>query len=107
MTGGENSLLRTREIEHDVPGKSDEAMKLALEQPLLIAVRGKSLRYVFQVRCGADAVALDALLSEVGHVRRPRAHRGNRRRVVVTRHRRLDRPEHLGIKPRGLPSGRK
>jgi hypothetical protein len=50
-----------REIRHDVPVEADEAVQLALEQPLLIAVRAEAFRRVLEVDRRADAEALHAL----------------------------------------------
>jgi hypothetical protein len=44
------SLSGANQIKHDVPIEANEAMELAFEQPFLIAVRGKPLRHVLEVR---------------------------------------------------------
>ena len=61
---------------------------------------GKPLCDILSVCCRSDTVALDAPCAKISHVRRPGAHRGNRRGVVVPHDRCLDCTERLGIEPR-------
>src|SRR5262249_26579535 len=98
----ENSFtsLRPRDRRDDFPVEADEAVQLALEQPLLIAVRAEALRRVLEAGRRADAEALDAPRAKLRHVGRARAHHGQRRRVVDLRAGGLERLERLGVELR-------
>src|SRR4051812_29450742 len=84
----------------DLPVEPHEAVQLALEQALLIAVRAEPLRSVCGVGGGPDAEALHAPAAELRHVGGAGAHGRDGDGVVDGRHRRFDRLECLGIEPR-------
>src|SRR3990172_3761338 len=80
-------------------------MELALEDALLVAVGAEALGPVLDVERGTDAVALDRLAPEVGHVGGAGRHRGKSRRVIMFFDRGLDGEKRLGVEPLLAASG--
>ena len=75
-------------------------MELALEQPLLIAVRAESLRRILEVGRRTDPEALHAPRAQLGHVGGACAHRRQHRRIVDARGRRFERLVDLRLEAR-------
>src|SRR6185503_11800421 len=65
-------LAGASEVDDDVPVEFHETGQLALEDPLLVAVRAEALWTVLDVERRADAEALHPLGTQVGHVGRAR-----------------------------------
>jgi hypothetical protein len=64
------SPLRARgEHVDDVPFEADEMVELTDKNAFLVAVRTESLEPVFDVESRSDAVTLNPLVTEVGHVK--------------------------------------
>src|SRR5438874_9741655 len=97
--------FRACEVRDDVVMETHEAIELALDNPLLIAVRAESFRPVLDVERRPDAVALDPFRPQVRHVGRAGAHRGKGHRLVIFLHRRLDDLESLEVEARAAGAG--
>src|SRR5437588_8805530 len=59
---------RSRQLGDDVVVEADKSVQLALENPLLVAVRAEAFRAVLDIERRADAVALHPLRAQVRHV---------------------------------------
>src|SRR6267154_54352 len=73
-----------------IPVEPYEPVQLGLQDPLLVAVRAKTLGPVLAVYPGPDAVALHSLGTEIRHVGSAGAHRRQRHRLVDPAGRPLD-----------------